>query len=144
MAGKVVAIALVFALLGPALGLGITLGVLAPAIENLGPVEPRSFLELAISLYVIGLPPMLATGLFIAAAEQRGAGFVSLLLQSAALGFLLSGISGLVWGFLGSVSIAPNWRLIVAIAAIGGVAASAACVVLGFVAIVRRRARGAP
>lgn len=144
MAGRVVATALTYALLGPALGLGITLGALSPAISNLGPVEPSSFLELALSLYVIGLPPMLATGLFVAAAEQRGAGFVSQLLQSAALGFLLTGISGLIWGFLGSVSIAPSWSLIIAIAAIGGVAASASCVVLGFVALIRRRSRGAP
>ncbi|MGD9739835.1 MAG: hypothetical protein AB7O56_07305 [Bauldia sp.] len=143
MASKVVVTALTYALLGPALGLGITLGVLSPAIRNLGPVQPGSFFELALSLYVIGLPPMLATGLFVAAAEQRGAGFVSLLLQSAALGFLLTGISGLIWGFLGSVSIAPSWRLIVAIAAIGGVAASAACVVLGFFTLLRRRMKGA-
>lgn len=138
----VVTTALIYALGGPAIGLGVTLGVLAPAVANLGPVETGSFFQLALSVYMIGLPPMLATGLFVAAAMQRGAGFVSVLVQSAALGFLFCAISAMIFGFLGSVSIAPSWRLIVAIASIGGIAATIACVILGVAGVLRRRRHG--
>lgn len=128
--------ALLFAIAGPLVGTGIVLLLLAPAIANLGPFDASAPGELLFGAFVVGLPPMAATGLFVGLGAERGRSLPRLLLRAAIAGFLLSGLSAVLLATLGPV-LSPTWQMMLAVAVIGAGAALVACLVA---AIVLRRA----
>jgi hypothetical protein len=119
--------AIFFAVFGPAIGFALTLAFLSPAIVNLGPYENSAFWELAFGVYVIGAPPLAATGFLAGVLSRRGTRVPSLTFQSAVMGFVFGGLSALFWGYLGSI-LAPSGAMIFAIAVAGAVAGFGAAV----------------
>ncbi|MCC6736730.1 MAG: hypothetical protein IT534_11480 [Bauldia sp.] len=131
--------ALLFAVLGPLAGAGIVLLLLAPAIADLGPFDADAPVDLLFGAFVVGLPPMAATGLFVGLGAERGSSVPRLLLRAAVAGFLLSGLSAVLLAMLGPV-VSPTWQMMLAVAVIGGVSAVVVC---GIAALLfRRRAAG--
>lgn len=128
--------ALFFAILGPLVGAGIVLLVLAPAIANLGPFDADAPIDLLFGAFVVGLPPMAATGLFVGLGAEHGRSLPRLLLRAGVAGFLLSGLSAVLLAMLGPV-VSPTWQMMLAVAVIGGVAAGVVCLVAAL--LFRRR-----
>ncbi|MCW5717853.1 MAG: hypothetical protein KIS68_08500 [Bauldia sp.] len=128
--------ALLFAIAGPLVGAGLVLLLFAPAITNLGPFDPAAPLDLLFGAFVIGLPPMAATGLFVGLGAERGRSLPRLLLRAAAAGFLLSGLSAVLLAMLGPV-LSPTWQMMLAVAVLGAVAALLVCLVAAV--LLRRR-----
>ncbi|MGV8838996.1 MAG: hypothetical protein ACWA6X_01690 [Bauldia sp.] len=127
--------ALFFAVLGPLAGAGIVLLLLAPAIANLGPFDADAPVDLLFGAFVVGLPPMAATGLFVGLGAERGRPVLRLLLRAVGAGFLLSGLSAVLLSMLGPV-VSPTWQMILAVAVIGALAAGVVC--LGAALVLRR------
>lgn len=131
--------ALAFALIAPAFAVAIFLGLLSPAIVNLGPFESGAFWELVSSLYIIGAPPMFLAGLLVGAAATRGARLPSLTLQSGIFGGLFGAVSALFWSFLGAIAAAPSFGIIAAIAAISAGSAFLTALLVAVFSLFRRR-----
>ncbi|MCW5697784.1 MAG: hypothetical protein KIS96_13755 [Bauldia sp.] len=93
---------LLFALGGPLIGGAIFLALFVPAIRNLGPFQSTALLDLAFGAYIVGTPPMIATGLLVAALGRRGRRLPTLTLIAAAAGFLLGMLSAFLWSVLGT------------------------------------------
>lgn len=92
---------LLFALAGPLLGGAIFLALFVPALQNLGPFESTALLDLAFGAYIVGVPPMIATGLLVNALGQRGRRLPTLTMSAALAGFLLGMLSAFLWSVLG-------------------------------------------
>jgi hypothetical protein len=129
--------AIFFAIFGPAIGFALTLAFLSPAIVNLGPYESGAFWELAFGVYIIGAPPLAATGFLAGVLSRRGTRVPSLTFQSAVMGFVFGGLSALFWGYLGSI-LAPSSQLVFAIAVAGAVAGFGAAVLRGLSGVFSR------
>ncbi len=126
-----------YGLLGPAIGVALLLIVFgSPGDSSLG-LETGDLVDLFISAYVIGLPPMLATGFLTAVAAQKGRSFAGLTGRSMMLGIVFGAVSALLWAFLGAPGSAPNVDLVVALAVAGGVAAFGCTLVLGLLSLFR-------
>lgn len=130
--------ALYFGLLGPAIGVALLLIVFgAPRDGSLG-IDTADVVDLVISAYVIGLPPMLATGFLTAIAAQRGRSFAGLTGRAAILGTVFGAVSALLWAFLGPPDAEPNVDLVLALAVAGGVAGFGCTLLVGFLTLFRR------
>lgn len=127
--------ALFFAIAGPLIGAGLVLLVFAPAIANLGPFDASAPLDLLFGAFVIGLPPMAATGLFVGLGAEKGRSLPRLLLRAAVAGFVLSGLSAVLLATLGPV-VSPTWQMMLAVAVLGAVTAPLASL---FAALILRR-----
>jgi hypothetical protein len=84
--------AISYGILGPIVGAAILAIIFAPAVANLGPFEGSMAAEFMFRAYIVGGPPMIATG-FLAALASRKRRLPSLTLLSAGLGFVLTAIS---------------------------------------------------
>lgn len=131
---------LLFAIAGPVVGAGLVLLVLAPAIANLGPFDASAPADLLFGAFIVGLPPMGATGLFVGLGAERGQLLPRLLLRATVAGFALSGLSAILLAMLGPV-VSPTWQMMLAIAVVGAVAALIVCLLA---ALVFRRGRAEP
>lgn len=132
-------VTIAFALIGPAIGVGLFFILFGPAITNLGPFESGAFWELVSAIYIIGAPPMVLAGLLVATSAQRGARLSTLTLLSAIYGALFTAVSALLWTFLGSLAAGPAWNTIIAIAVAGAIAAFVTMLILGLFSLLRRR-----
>lgn len=128
--------AVFFAIAGPLIAAGLVLLVFAPAIANLGPFDASAPLDLLFGAFVIGLPPMAATGLFVGLGAEKGRSLPRLLLRAASAGFLLAGLSAVLLATLGPI-VSPTWQMMLAVAVLGAVAALLACLVAAV--LLRRR-----
>jgi hypothetical protein len=132
--------ALAYALVGPAIGVGLMLALFSPTIVDLGTLAEGPFWDLVLAIYIIGAPPLAATGLIVGASAARGARLPTLTLLSAVLGALFAAVSALLWAFLGSVLSGPGWETIVAIAVAGAIAGFGSALVVALLSLFRRRA----
>lgn len=114
--------ALAFALIGPAIGVALSIALLAPAVFDLDAFSSGAFWELVAAIYIIGAPPMGLTGLLVGYSASRGARLPSLTLQSATYGALFGAVSALFWSFLGAVAADPGFEIVAAIAAAAALA----------------------
>src|SRR5688572_10535277 len=101
--------ALLFSVAGPLIGAGLVLLVLAPAIASVGPFDASAPGELLFGAFVVGLPPLAATGLFVGLGAERGRSLPRLVLRAMVAGFLLSGLSAMLLAMLGPV-VSPTWQ----------------------------------
>lgn len=87
--------AISYGILGPIVGAAVLAVIFAPAVANLGPFEGSMAAEFMFRAYIVGGPPMIATG-FLAALASKKRRLPSLTLLSAFLGFILTGLSFLL------------------------------------------------
>jgi hypothetical protein len=95
---------LVFALLGPPLGMAAGFFIILPLLSGLDvhTIEPIGFLVLLPACYVLGLLPALLTGLVDALLADRGFGRGRRIAGTAAAGFLIGFLpilGAILWGF---------------------------------------------
>lgn len=110
--------ALAFAVIGPLIGALLLLALFSPAIANLGPFSSDAFLDLLLGAYLVGFLPMAVTGFLVAGAARRGSRLPTLTLQASVFGFVLTGLSILVW-ILAGTSVGSTTAVVVAVA-LGG------------------------
>ena len=140
MVGRPLRTTLLFAAIGPLVAIALTLAVFAPAIANLGPFGPDAGFGVLFGGYVIGAPPLAATGFLVATAAGRGWRLPRLTLVAAILGFAFGGLSALFWFAFGPDTGDLNTALLMLLATIGATAAFATTILLGLLS--RRRAAG--
>jgi hypothetical protein len=95
---------LVFALLGPPLGMAAGFFIILPMLSGFDfhTIEPIGFLVLMPASYVLGLLPALLTGLVDALLVDRGLGQGARVAGTAAAGFLIGFLpilGAILWGF---------------------------------------------
>lgn len=135
--------ALAFAILGPALGILLTLAYFSPALVNLGPLSSTAIGDLAFAVYIVGAPPLAAAGLLIGVLARRGARLPTLTLVSIPLGLVFGALSAaLLMTFAGSDT-PPSWQLILTIAIGVAVAAFITTALVGLFLGLRGRRAGA-
>lgn len=130
---------LLFAAIGPAIMVALAISVFSPAIDNLGPFETSAFWNLVAFAYVIGAPPLAATGFLTAVASRSGAHLPALTIRGALWGALFAALSAAFWMFLGPTTTDPSWQLVVAIGIAGAVAGFGSALIVGVASLFRRR-----
>ena len=138
--------AFAFALIGPAIGVALSIALLSPAVFDLDALTSGAFWELASAIYIIGAPPMMLTGLLVGYSASSGARLPSLTLRSAIYGALFGAVSALFWSFLGAVAADPGFEIVAAVAAATALAGFATALVVALFSIAtggrRRRVDG--
>lgn len=127
-----------FGLMGPLIGVALLLLVVEAPVIGERALAAGTVVDLIISAYVIGLPPMLATGFLTSVAAQRGRSFAGLTATAAILGLVFGAISAVLWAFLGPPDGRPSFDLVVALAVAGAVAGFCCTLILGLMALFRR------
>jgi hypothetical protein len=123
--------ALLYALAGPLIGallLAMVLGDSAVAWA------PRG-LDL-LSVYIIGLPPLLATGFIVAILARGGRSFVRLALLSTLIGAAFGALSARFYGFL-VLATSPTLSFFTSMAIAGGAAGLGCVVIVGLWSLFR-------
>lgn len=128
-----------FALLGPLIGAVLLLLAFEEPASGSRALAPAAIGDLIISGYIIGLPPMLATGFLVAVRAQRGRSFFGLIAYAAILGAVFGGLSALLWVVLGPPSTVPSVDLIAALAIAGGAAGIGCVIIVGLLSLFRPR-----
>lgn len=136
MVWKPLPTAFAYAVIGPAIGILIFLGLFSAAITDLGPFSGGAFWELVSGIYIIGAPPMFLTGLLVGFSASRGSRLPSLTLQSAIFGAIFGVVSALFWSFLGAVASEPGFELIAAFGAAAAVAGFVTALIVALFSIV--------
>jgi hypothetical protein len=130
-AWRPIRMALLYALLGPLIGAGI----LAAALGGSAAAWAPRGLDL-ISVYIIGFPPLLATGFIVAVRAQRSRSFILLWLTSTAIGALFGAISALFYGFL-VLDASPTFSFFMAMTIAGGAAGFGCLLLVGLLTLFR-------
>ncbi len=131
--------ALFFGLVGPFIGAALLLVVVEEPAAGQRALQSSALLDLLISGYVIGLPPMLAIGFLVATSAQRGKSFFGLIALAVILGVVFGALSALLWVFLGPVGVVPSFDLVAALAIAGGAAGFGCTLLLGLRSLFRPR-----
>jgi hypothetical protein len=130
-AWRPIRMALLYALLGPLIGAGL----LAAALGGSAAAWAPRGLDL-ISVYIIGFPPLLATGFIVAVMAQRGRSFFGLWLMSTLIGAGFGALSAAFYGFLVPEA-SPNLRFFMAMIIAGGAAGFCCLVLVGLMTLFR-------
>lgn len=122
--------AFAFAVIAPAIGIGLFLAFFSALIADYSAFSGEAFWELTSSIYIIGAPPMFLTGLLVGLAARRGARLPTLTMQSAIYGALFGTVSMLFWSFLGALASGPGFDIIAAFAAASAAAGFGAALIV--------------
>ena len=123
---------LFYAIVGPLMGALLLAAILGDSAAAWAPQG----LDI-IAVYIIGLPPLLATGFVVAIVAQRGRSFFSLALLSTLIGAGFGGLSALFYGFL-VLEVSPTFSFFAAMAAAGGAAGLGCLIIIGALALIFR------
>jgi hypothetical protein len=123
--------ALFYALAGPLIGALLLAALLG---DSAVAWAPRG-LDLA-SVYIIGLPPLLATGFIVAVLARGGRSFLRLGLLSTLIGTAFGALSALFYGFL-VLETSPTFSFFASMAIAGGAAGLGCVVLVGLWSLVR-------
>lgn len=129
--------AISYGILGPIVGAGVIAIIFAPAVANLGPFEGSLAAEFMFRAYIVGGPPMIATG-FLAAIASKKRRLPSLTLQSAVLGFILTGLSMLLLTSLAPAETEPNTAFILWVATAGAFGGFGAALLTALIMVLRK------
>ena len=130
--------ALAYAVIGPAVGVGLMLALVSPTIVDLGSLGEGPFFDIVFAVYVIGAPPLALAGLLAAVSARRGARLPTLTLLSAIYGAIFATISTLLWTFFGAVVTGSSWEVVAAIGVAGAMAGFGAALVVALLSFFRR------
>jgi hypothetical protein len=129
--------AIFYAGLGPLVGAAVIALIFAPAVANLGPLEGGVAAEFLFRAYLVGAPPMIATG-FLAGLSSRKRRLPTLTLQSAVLGFIFTGLSMLLLTSLAPAPTEPNTGFILWVATAGAFGGFGAALLTALIMVLRR------
>ena len=128
---KPLRMALLYALIGPIVGALLLAAALGGSVAAWA---PRG-LDLA-SVYIIGLPPLLATGFVVAVLAQRGRSFIGLTLVSTLVGAAFGAVSAIFYGFL-VLETSPSFSFFTAMVVAGGAAGFGCVLMVGVLSLFR-------
>lgn len=123
---------LFFAIVGPLMGALLLAAILG---DSATAWAPRG-LDV-ISVYIIGLPPMLATGFLVAVVAQRVGGFLGVALSSALIGAGFGALSAVFYGLF-VLEVSPTFTFFAAMTAAGGAAGLGCLIIIGALALIFR------
>lgn len=109
-----------------------------PAISNLGPYAGQALIFIAAAGYVMGAPPLAATGAVVGLLARRGRGRGELLALATVIGLWFGAVSAIAWQWSGGMSTGAQG--LVALTLASGAASFAAALLLSWLARWRRGA----
>ncbi|MCW5713675.1 MAG: hypothetical protein KIT43_04065 [Bauldia sp.] len=129
--------ALFFGVVPPLAGVAIPAVGYFPATTNLGPYAGHALTFVAVAGYVMGAPPLAATGAVVGLLARRGRSTGELLALATVIGLWFGAASAIAWQWSGGMSTGAEG--LVALTLASGLASFAAALLLAWLVRWRRR-----